>query len=107
MGVTMKCVRLMIAGLAVAVAAAVAPVVANADGQARTAAPIAQAPTSWSGLYFGVHTGFQWSNVNVENPAFPPGFSFDHDSFVVGGHIGIQHQFGAIVVGLEGSLTSA
>jgi len=70
----MKCVRLIIAGLAVALAAALAPVAARADGVARTAAPIAQAPTSWSGLYFGVHTGYQWSNVNVQNPAFPPGF---------------------------------
>jgi opacity protein-like surface antigen len=65
-----------------------------------------QKPWDWGGLYFGVHSGYQWSSVNVENPFFPPGFSFDHDSFVVGGHIGVQHQFGQIVLGVEGNLTT-
>jgi opacity protein-like surface antigen len=77
----------------------------NADGMTR-AAPVVQAPTSWSGLYFGVHSGWQWSDINVQNPAFPPGVTVDHDSPVVGGQIGLQHQFGLIVVGVEGSLTT-
>ena len=77
----------------------------NADGMPR-AAPVVQAPTSWSGLYFGVHSGWQWSEINVQNPAFPPGVTVDHDSPVVGGQIGLQHQFGLIVVGVEGSLTT-
>jgi opacity protein-like surface antigen len=69
-------------------------------------------PWDWGGLYFGVHSGYQWSSLNVQDPTPPPfgplpSFGFDHDSMVVGGHIGLQHQFGAIVVGIEGSLTSA
>jgi outer membrane immunogenic protein len=90
------------AGAFVATSAAV-----NADGMAKAPQVVQQAPTSWSGLYFGVHSGWQWStDVNVQNPAFPPGFTVDHDSPVVGGQIGIQHQFGQIVVGVEGSLTT-
>ena len=58
------------------------------------------------GPRLGVHSGYQWSNINVQNPAFPPGFTVDHDSPVVGGQIGIQHQFGQIVLGIEGSLTT-
>jgi opacity protein-like surface antigen len=80
---------------------------ASADGAAARAAPTAQAPTSWSGLYFGVHSGWQWStDINVRNPAFPPGITVDHDSAVVGGQIGLQHQFGQIVLGIEGNLTT-
>ncbi len=34
-------------------------------------------------------------------------FSIDHNSEVVGGQIGIQHQFGNLVLGVEGTLTTA
>ena len=37
----------------------------------------------------------------------PVGFEVDHDSPVVGGQIGIQHQFGNFVLGVEGTLTVA
>jgi outer membrane immunogenic protein len=103
----MKVVCKLAAGLALVAAAVVASVgIAQADGAAARAAPTVAAPTSWSGLYFGVHSGYQWSSVNVQNPTFPPGFDFDHDSAVVGGHIGLQHQFGQIVLGVEGNLTT-
>jgi opacity protein-like surface antigen len=108
MGVFMKVVRKLAAGLAVAATAVVASVgIAQADGAAARAAPTAAAPTSWSGLYFGVHSGWQWSNIHVENPAFPPGLTVDHDSAIVGGQIGLQHQFGQIVIGVEGNLTTS
>ena len=35
------------------------------------------------------------------------GFGVSHDSPVVGGQIGIQHQFGNFVLGIEGTLTVA
>jgi outer membrane immunogenic protein len=103
----MKVVCKLAAGLALAASAVVVSVgIAQADGAAARAAPTAAAPTSWSGLYFGVHSGYQWSSVNVQNPTFPPGFDFDHDSAVVGGQIGLQHQFGLWVLGIEGGLTT-
>src|SRR6185436_7682953 len=103
----MRQLNRLAAGTAVVAFAAFAGVgLAQADGMPGKRVAY-EKPWDWGGLYFGVHSGYQWSSVNVENPAFPPGFSFDHDSFVVGGHIGLQHQFGAIVVGIEGSLTGA
>jgi outer membrane immunogenic protein len=102
----MRKLSTLAAGTAVAAIAAFAGTgLALADGGPGKRV-VYEKPWDWGGLYFGVHSGYQWSSVNVENPAFPPGFSFDHDSFVVGGHIGIQHQFGAIVVGVEGNLTT-
>jgi outer membrane immunogenic protein len=87
-----------------AVAFLACPSDSRADGMAQRAAPVAQA-ASWSGLYFGVHSGWQWSDVDVNFPSFGTAFSVSHDSPVVGGHIGIQHQFGQIVLGVEGNLT--
>jgi len=114
MGVFMKVVCKLAAGLALAVTAVVASVgLAQADGAPARAAPAAAAPTSWSGLYFGVNSGYQWSSVSVQNPsiAVPPApafpdFSFDHDSAIVGGQIGLQHQFGLWVLGVEAGLTT-
>jgi outer membrane immunogenic protein len=81
---------------------------ALADGRAARAAPVVQqAPTSWSGFYFGAHSGFQWSDFDTGYPAFGTAFNVSHDAWVVGGHIGIQHQFGNFVLGVEGSLTVA
>jgi opacity protein-like surface antigen len=68
---------------------------------------VQQAPTSWSGFYFGAHSGWQWSSMDsstTTTPVVPVNFG-DHDSAVVGGQIGIQHQFGNFVVGIEGTLT--
>jgi opacity protein-like surface antigen len=102
----MRQLNRLAAGTAVAAIAAVAGAgLAQADGMPGKRVAY-EKPWDWGGLYFGVHSGYQWSSVNVENPAFPPGFSFDHDSMVVGGQIGLQHQFGQIVVGVEGNLTT-
>ncbi len=66
--------KYLIAGAFVAGAFIATSGVVNADGMARKAAPaVQQTATSWSGLYFGVHSGWQWSSLNVENPAFPAG----------------------------------
>jgi outer membrane immunogenic protein len=63
-------------------------------------------PADWSGFYFGLHSGYQWSSIDVSFPDFGTRADVDHDSFLVGGHIGIQHQFGAVVLGVEGNLDS-
>jgi outer membrane immunogenic protein len=82
----------------------------NADGTARKApAPqlVQQAPATWSGVYFGVHSGWAWSDFDATYPAFGTAFGVSHDAPVVGGQIGIQHQFGNFVLGVEGTLTTA
>jgi outer membrane immunogenic protein len=68
-------------------------------------------PADWSGVYFGVGSGYQWSTIDVDHVpsvAFPTGLgiSSDHDETFVSGHIGVQHQWGAIVLGIEGGWMS-
>jgi outer membrane immunogenic protein len=65
-------------------------------------------PADWSGVYFGVGSGYQWSTVDVHGPRFPVGFgiSSDHDETFVSAHLGYQHQFGTIVLGIEGGWMS-
>lgn len=95
------------AATCVAGAFAVTTTATKADGMARGRAPAAM-PTSWSGFYFGVDSGYQWSTVDVHGPAAPAGIgiSSNHDEFFVGIHGGVQHQFGAIVLGIEGGWLS-
>jgi len=110
-----KASSLVVASAAVAMAAIAGAGVAQADGYQGRAAPVA-APWNWSGLYFGVHSGWAWSETNGffpdGNPALTiagvanQGFSTTTDAPIVGGQIGLQHQFGALVVGIEGGLSS-
>ena len=64
----------------------------------------APAKADWGGLYIGVSAGWaglseiDWTYVNQTQPQLG-----DSDNFIAGGHIGIQHQWGQIVVGLEAS----
>ena len=109
----MTVVRKLAAGLAVLATAVIAGVgIAQADGTpARKAATVA-APTSWSGLYFGAHAGWAWADVDsdfvtADGVRLGINDSVERDAPVVGGQIGIQHQFGHIVVGIEASATFA
>jgi hypothetical protein len=63
---------------------------------------VTTAPTNWSGLYFGANAGYSWSNYEntyVTNNAF---WETATDAPIAGGQIGLQHQFGNIVLGVEG-----
>jgi outer membrane immunogenic protein len=74
-------------------------------------------PTDWSGVYFGVGSGYQWSDIDVRhvpsgvNPGAGSantgiGISSSHDESFVSAHLGVQHQFGVIVLGIEGGWMS-
>src|SRR5450432_1341021 len=63
----------------------------------------AQVPYNWSGVYLGGSAGWEGSQITTVNPAFPPGISFNQNSGMLGVHLGVQRQFGQIVVGVEGS----
>lgn len=71
----------------------------------------------WSGLYLGIHGGGAWSKSSNEL-AGPPGLlglvdtlgisrtsSHDLDGLLAGGHVGLQKQFGQLVIGVEASYT--
>jgi outer membrane immunogenic protein len=74
-------------------------------------------PTDWSGVYFGVGSGYQWSSIDVNqvpsavnpgagsaNPGI--GINSEHNEAFVSAHLGAQHQFGNIVLGIEGGWMS-
>ena len=79
---------------------------AQADGYAPRAAYVA--PSNWTGIYAGINAGWMWSDYDW---AFAPpiggaahqAYSMSTDNGFVGVHGGYQHQFGVIVVGVEGS----
>ncbi len=97
------------AGSVIAAAAALASAgVALADGYvAKGKSVVYERPADWSGVYFGVGSGYQWSTVDVSITGAPgTEFSVDPNSGFVSAHIGIQHQFGAAVIGVEGGWLS-
>ena len=97
----MKTLRGYVAGLALMGAAVVG-----------TSAPAA-AQYNWGGLYGGVNAG--WAGVDYSQqwvfllgPPGPEGTSVSpsKDEGILGGHIGLQHQFGTFVVGVEAAASS-
>ncbi len=102
---------------AVVVAAIALSTSAFADGAPRGAsikdAPVASA-MSWTGFYVGAHLGYSaadldWGQIypfgGAGNGPQNINSSFDTDRAVLGGHIGLQRQFGSWVLGGELSLT--
>ena len=98
------------AGTAVAAIAAFAGVgLAQADGMPGKRV-VVEKPWDWGGLYFGAHAGWAWSDFDTRFesiPVPPNSWGVSHDAAIYGAQIGIQHQFGAIVVGVEGTISSA
>jgi len=117
MKVLSKAGSLLAGSAVVAVAALAGAVSAQADGYEPKGRVVYERPANWSGLYFGVHAGESWSQIDASFPDGNPaltivgvagqGFSVSHSSPIVGGQIGLQHQFGPVVLGVEGSLSSA
>jgi opacity protein-like surface antigen len=103
------------AGSVIAATAAVAgSSVALADVYEQPRKVVYERPMDWSGVYFGVGSGYQWSSIDVSSPlavslGLPlagTAFTSDHASAFVSAHLGAQHQFGAIVLGIEGGWMS-
>jgi outer membrane immunogenic protein len=71
-------------------------------------------PADWSGVYFGVGSGYQWSSIDVSSPlavtlGLPlagTAFTSDHGEAFVSAHLGVQHQWGPLVLGIEGGWMS-
>lgn len=84
---------------------------AAADLPTAKPAPPPPAPVwNWSGIYAGVDGGFGWGDASWGFPISQffanvagQGFSSDPTGGLLGGHIGINQQFGSFVVGLEGA----
>jgi outer membrane immunogenic protein len=63
-------------------------------------------PADWSGVYFGVSSGYQLSEIPIHFTDFGTKIKTHHDDALVDAHLGLQHQFGVIVVGVEGGWAS-
>lgn len=70
----------------------------------------AEAQGSWSGIYIGANAG--WAGQDFDwafNPPIPmaahQAYSLSQDSGIAGGQIGIQHQWGQIVLGVEAAFS--
>ena len=88
-------------GSVMAASTALGAGVALADGYAPRGRVVYERPSDWSGVYFGVSSGYQWSSIDVTNPTTGFGISSDHADALAGAHLGIQHQAGGLVFGLE------
>jgi outer membrane immunogenic protein len=68
------------------------------------AAPMV-ATTPWSGIYLGGQIGYAWSRggYTVTQALGSESFGFNPNSFIGGAHLGIQHQWGNYVLGVEGT----
>jgi high affinity Mn2+ porin len=104
-----KISRLAAGSVIAATAALGTGTVALADGYA-PAKVTYQQPADWSGVYFGVGSGYQWSSIDVRGPAVVDdpalGISSNHDEWFVSAHAGVQHQWGVLVLGIEGGWMS-
>jgi len=81
--------------------------VALADGYVPKGKVAYERPTNWSGFYFGVSSGYAWSSYDAEFTGFGTTFGVDPNAAIVGAHIGLQHQFGSVVLGGEGNWQTA
>jgi outer membrane immunogenic protein len=64
-------------------------------------------PFSWAGVYVGVHAGGAWSETDwtLNNSVVVEDFKNNASSFIGGGQIGLQGQWGHIVAGVEVSFS--
>ena len=76
---------------------------AKADGPGYRGAHDCCASTSWAGFYMGLHAGYGWADVDwrLENGALFEQFGHSPSGGIFGGQVGLQHQWGNIVAGVE------
>src|SRR5689334_21974239 len=100
---------LTISALAGAALAFAGPATA-ADMPVKAAPPPVPVVYDWSGLYVGVHTGYEWSTVQDNVTGGFVQTDSDVRNGIIGFHVGIQKEFrgilgfGGLVIGLEGGL---
>jgi outer membrane immunogenic protein len=91
----------------VALSALLAGSAMAADIQAKPVLPPASSVAPWTGVYAGAHVGGGWANFDstiVPNSAVTPTQNLggvDAGGWLAGGHVGVNRQFGNLVVGGE------
>jgi outer membrane immunogenic protein len=80
---------------------------ALADGGPGRGGKIQECCIDWGGLYLGAHVGYQWSDSDWVFDAFGTRTSSEQDGAIAGLQIGLQHQMGNVVIGIEAGLSSS
>jgi len=64
---------------------------------------------NWSGFYIGGEAGWQSSEIGLSSELAGASLTYNprHDSFALGGFVGVQRQFGQLVLGVEGGYMAA
>jgi opacity protein-like surface antigen len=75
-----------------------------ADGLPARAPATYTPPVSWTGLYIGFESGWDWDRTDFHFPQFDTRASWNRDVINAGLYGGYQQQWGPLVVGLEFSL---
>lgn len=103
----------LLLGLAGAAAAADLPT------RSAPAAPSFAPAFTWTGFYVGAHGGYMWSEAeaklaavggfflptDIQNGVFPRHIKIEGDAALGGVQAGYNHQFGMVVVGVEGDIS--
>lgn len=77
--------------------------------------------SDWGGLYVGIHGGYGWGDQSssydfgsadandfiIDHAGLSSGLNTDLEGSLFGGQVGIQKQFGSIVLGIEGSYSAS
>lgn len=84
--------RGLITGLAVAGATVAASI-----------APASASDHNWGGIYIGASAGWVGTDIDWRYPNGTGPTGIDHSNGLLGGHVGLQHQMGRFVVGIEGT----
>ena len=78
-------------------------------GPVYKAPPAMVAAHNWTGLYVGGHVGGAWMDASetfTNQAGFADPLAFSASSFIGGGHVGLQGQWGSVVLGIEGSFSA-
>ena len=80
---------------------------AIADGFDRGRGGHSRHAQSWSGLYGGVNAGGAWGDLKWDSVDFNESVNRSISGGIFGLHLGIQQQWGSLVLGLEASYSGA
>jgi outer membrane immunogenic protein len=75
---------------------------ASVAGAADIEAP--PAPYEWGGLYVGLHAGYLWGDVNIDEEGAPVATGGDIDGFVGGALAGFNFELDPLVLGIEADI---
>ena len=71
--------------------------------------PVVEQPCNWTGFYVGIHGGYGWGDLSMEErDDTDPAFRHEQQGFFGGGQVGYNLQLGSMfVIGVEGEFAGS